>query len=301
MLFQRTISKEISAIGVGLHSGSRVEIRMLPAAAGKGITFVRSDLPEKPQIKCDPLLVNDTRLSTTLINENKVRIATIEHLMSAFACIGIDNIIVELTSSEIPIMDGSSNSFLFLLNESGILEQKLPKKYIRILKEIDIVESDKWAKLCPFNGFKTKFTIEFQGEFFQPENCTYEIDFSKASYIDEISRARTFGFMHQVEQIRNAGLGLGGTLNNTIIIDSENVLNEDGLRYKNEFVRHKILDAIGDLYVIGYPIIGAFEGYKSGHDVNNKLLRKLIDDPMSWEYVTFKKEEDVPTSFCPVS
>lgn len=296
MLYQRTISKKVVAIGVGLHSGERVTITMRPAPPEYGIKFIRNDLPKHPEILCHPFLVKDTRLSTTLIDDN-VRVSTIEHLMSAFACLGIDNIIVELTAPEIPIMDGSSNSFIFLLNEAGIVEQNVKKKYIKILKDIQVVDSDKWVKFAPFDGYKIKFTIEFDGDLFKPENCSYEIDFSKASYIKEISRARTFGFMHQVEQIRSAGLGLGGTLNNTIIIDSENVLNPGGLRFKDEFVRHKVLDAIGDLYVIGHQIIGAFEGYKSGHDINNKLLRKLVSDPTSWEYVTFKNEEFVPPGF----
>lgn len=298
MIYQRTIKNEISVTGVGLHSGFRVKLTLKPAAVDQGIVFVRADLANKPYIKCHPFLVNDTRLSSTLIDDNNVRIGTIEHLMSAFACFGIDNIIVELSASEMPIMDGSSNSFLYLLNQAQVEEQKAKKKYIKINEPIIVEESDKMVSLSPFKGFKVKLAIKFEHPLFTDKNSSLEIDFSKSSYVDEISRARTFAFMYEIENIRKNGLGLGGNLNNAIVInDDATVLNEGGLRFNDEFVRHKILDAIGDLYIIGYPIIGYFEGYKSGHAINNKLLRNLLNNTTKWEFVTFNNEDDVPSSF----
>lgn len=297
MIYQRTIANPVTVTGVGVHSGCRVTLTLRPAVKDQGIIFVRTDLVNLPKIKCHPFLINDTRLSSTLVDDNGVRVATIEHLMSALACFGIDNLTIELSAPEVPIMDGSSNSFLFILDQANVVEQDARKKYIKILEKIDLIESDKWVSLTPFDGFKVKLSIDFKHPFFKPEYNSLEIDFSKQSYIDEISRARTFGFMYEVEHLRKNGLGLGGNLNNAVVIDEDNVLNEGGLRYNDEFVRHKILDAIGDLYTIGYPIIGAFEGYKSGHSVNNKLLRKLLNTPQSWQYVTFENEDQVPNSF----
>ena len=297
MIYQRTIKNSVTVTGVGLHSGCRVKLTIRPAKADQGIIFVRTDLAELPTIKCHPFLVNDTRLSSTLVNENSVRVATVEHLLSAFSCFGIDNIIVELSASEIPIMDGSSNSFLYLLDQAGIVEQSAKKKYIKIKQEIDIVEANRWVKLVPYNGYKVKLSIEFDHPLFKPEYSSFEVDFAKMSYVDEISRARTFNFMDEVEMVLKNGLGLGGNLSNAIIIDEDTVLNEGGLRFNNEFVRHKILDAIGDLYIAGHPIIGAFEGFKSGHAINNKLLRKLLNVPESFEWVTFDNEDDIPPGF----
>jgi UDP-3-O-[3-hydroxymyristoyl] N-acetylglucosamine deacetylase len=300
MIFQRTIKAPISAIGVGLHSGCRVSLTLKPAKADQGITFIRTDLPSHPTVHCDPLLINDTRLSSTLVDENKVRVGTIEHLMSAFACFGIDNIVVELSAQETPIMDGSSNSFLYLLEQAGIAEQSAKKRYIRIKQEIEVKDeaANKWVKFVPFAGYKVKIITDFGGHpVFKEEYSTFEADFSKHSYIDEISRARTFGFMYEVEYMRKNGLGLGGNLNNAIVLDEESVLNEGGLRFPDEMVRHKILDAIGDLYIIGHQFIGAFEGYRSGHAINNQLLRKLLANPDTWEYVTFDDPDDVPPSF----
>lgn len=300
MIYQRTIKAPISVIGVGLHSGCRVSLTLLPAKVDQGISFVRTDLPERPRIKCHPFLINDTRLSSTLVDENQVRVGTIEHLMSAFACFGIDNIVVELSAQETPIMDGSSNSFLYLLEQAEIVEQSAKKKYIRIKQEIEVRDDkdNKWVKFTPFEGYKVKIITDFGGHpVFKKEYSAFEADFAKHSYIEEISRARTFGFMYEVEYMRKNGLALGGNLNNAIVLDEESVLNEGGLRFPDEFVRHKILDAIGDLYIIGHQIIGAFEGYRSGHAINNQLLRKLLNHPESWEFVTFNDSEDVPSSF----
>ncbi len=300
MIYQRTIKTPISAIGVGLHSGCRVSLTMLPAEVDQGIVFIRTDLPGQPKIKAHPFLVNDLRLSSTLVDENNVRIGTIEHLMSAFACFGIDNIIVELSAQETPIMDGSSNSFLYLLEQAEIVDQRAKKKYIKIKQEIEIRDDkdNKWVKFTPFDGYKVKIITDFGGHpVFKKEYSTFEADFSKHSYVDEISRARTFGFMYEVEYMRKNGLALGGNLNNAIVLDEDSVLNEGGLRFADEFVRHKILDAIGDLYIIGYQIIGAFEGYRSGHAINNQLLRKLLNNPDTWEYITFNDIDEVPKSF----
>lgn len=298
MIFQRSIANVVTAIGVGLHSGCRVTLTLKPAKANHGIEFVRTDLPNQPRIKCDPLLIDGSRLSSMLIDPvTKTVVGTIEHLMSAFACFGVDNVIVELSASEIPIMDGSSNSFLYLLDQASIVEQNQKKKYIKIKKPIETIDGDKWVKFIPYDGYKIKLSLEYNHPLFLGENSVLEVDFAKQSYIDEISRARTFAFMYEIETIRNNGLGLGGNLNNAIVIDEGDVLNESGLRFRNEFVRHKILDAVGDLHVIGHPIIGAFEGYKSGHAINNKLLRTLLENPDSWEYVTFDDENEVPSSF----
>jgi UDP-3-O-[3-hydroxymyristoyl] N-acetylglucosamine deacetylase len=298
LIFQRTIKTPVTATGVGLHSGCRVKLTLRPAKPDQGIIFVRTDLDGMPKIRCHPLQVNDTRLSSTLVDDNGVRVATVEHLMSAFACMGIDNAIVELSAGEIPIMDGSSNSFLYLFDQAEVIEQHIIKKYIKIKEMIEVVEDDKWVRLLPYDGFKVRMSICYDHPLFMEENTSLEIDFANASYISEISRARTFAFMYEVEAIRKNGLGLGGNLNNAIVIDDdENVLNNGGLRFKDEFVRHKILDAIGDLYTVGHQIIGAFEGYKSGHAINNKLVRKLLNSPDAWEYVTFDNEERVPDSF----
>ena len=300
MIYQRTIKAPISAIGVGLHSGCRVSLNLRPAEANHGVVFIRTDLPSSHVIKCHPFLVNDTRLSSTLVDDHNIRVGTIEHLMSALACFGIDNIIVELSAQETPIMDGSSNSFLYLLEQAEVVELTAKKKYIRI-KEIVEVRDDaanKWVKFMPYNGYKVKIITDFGGHpVFKEEYSTFEVDFAKHSYIDEISRARTFGFMYEVEYMRKNGLGLGGNLNNAIVLDEDSVLNEGGLRFPDEMVRHKILDAIGDLYIIGHQFIGAFEGYRSGHAINNQLLRKLLTNPDAWEYVTFSDIDEVPTSF----
>lgn len=297
MILQRTLKQAISATGVGLHSGERVRLTLLPADPNSGISFYRTDLPEPVEIKVDPLLVNDTRLSSTLVTATGVRVGTIEHLMSAFAGLGIDNLVVEVTAAEIPIMDGSAAPFIYLLQSAGIVDQPVPKQFIRVKQPIEVVEGDKWVRLDPHDGFKVTLSIEFNHPAFNRAPQTVEIDFAQHSYIDEISRARTFGFMHEVEYMRHHGLGLGGNLENAVVIDDEFVLNPDGLRFPDEFVRHKILDAIGDLYIVGHPLIAAFSGHKSGHAMNNELLRRLLATPDAWEMVSFSDPQDVPSSF----
>jgi UDP-3-O-[3-hydroxymyristoyl] N-acetylglucosamine deacetylase len=297
MILQRTLQQAISATGVGLHSGERVRLTLLPADPDSGISFYRTDLPESEKIKVDPLMVNDTRLSSTLVTATGVRVGTIEHLMSALAGLGIDNLDIEVTAAEIPIMDGSSAPFIYLLESAGIAEQTVAKRFIRITQPIEVREGDKWVRLEPYEGFKINLSIEFNHPAFNRAPQKVEIDFSRQSYIDELSRARTFGFMHEVEYMRHHGLGLGGNLENAVVIDDEFVLNPDGLRFPDEFVRHKILDAIGDLYVIGHPLIAAFSGHKSGHAMNNTLLRTLLQTPDAWEFVSFHDVRDVPSSF----
>jgi len=297
MIFQRTLKQAISATGVGLHSGERVKLTLLPAAPDTGIVFRRTDLPESEDVKAEPALVNDTRLSSTLVTATGVRVGTIEHLMSAFAGFGIDNLIVEVTAAEMPIMDGSAAPFIYLLQSAGVVEQTAPKRFIRVKQPVEIVEGDKWVKLEPLDGFKITLSIEFNHPAFNLAPQKVTVDFASSSYLDEISRARTFGFMHEVEYMRQHGLGLGGSLDNAIVIDDEYVLNPEGLRFPDEFVRHKILDAIGDLYIVGHPLIAAFSGHKSGHALNNKLLRKLLDTPDAWEYVSFTDPLDAPSSF----
>ncbi len=297
MILQRTLKQTISATGVGLHSGERVKLTLHPAAPDTGIVFRRTDLPEPVEVAAQPSLVNDTRLSSTLVTDTGVRVGTIEHLMSAFAGLGIDNVVVDVTAAEIPIMDGSAAPFIFLLQTAGIEEQARPKKFIRVKQPVEVVEGDKWVKLVPHEGFSVELSIEFNHPAFNRAPQTVHIDFASRSYIDEISRARTFGFMHEVEYMRQHGLGRGGNLNNAIVIDDEYVLNPEGLRFPDEFVRHKILDAIGDLYIVGHPLIAAFSGHKSGHALNNKLLRVLLATPDAWEFVSFSQTDEVPSSF----
>lgn len=300
---QRTLKHSVSATGVGLHSGERVSLTLHPATENTGITFRRTDLSgaQGEIIKLSPYLINDTRLSSTIVTEHGTRVGTIEHIMSALAAYGVDNILIELNAPEIPIMDGSSLPFIFLLQDAGIVEQNAQKKFLKIKKEIAINDSGKSVKFMPYDGFKVALTIEFDHPVFNRSSPRFEIDFAGQNYIEEIARARTFGFMQEVELMRQHGLGLGGNLSNAIVIDDVDVLNPEGLRYPDEFVRHKILDAIGDLYIIGHPIIGAFEGYKSGHAINNALLRAVLSDEQSFEWVVFDdNDEHLPTAFSSV-
>ncbi len=296
---QRTLAKTVNATGVGLHSGERVSLTLHPAPVHYGIAFRRNDLSgEQGEIvKLHPNLINDTRLSSTVVTESGIRIGTIEHIMSALAAYGVDNILIELNAPEIPIMDGSSLPFIFLLQDAGVVEQNAPKKFLKILKPMEIQQADKWVRFEPHDGFKVALTIEFDHPVFNQSSPRFEIDFAGQNYIEEIARARTFGFMQEVEMMRQHGLGLGGNLTNAIVIDDVDILNPDGLRYPDEFVRHKILDAIGDLYIVGHPIIGAFEGYKSGHAINNALLRAVLADETSHEWVEFADDEDTPNAF----
>ena len=298
-MLQRTLAKSISVTGVGLHSGERVRLSLHPAASDSGIRFRRTDLNGELGriVPLTPELINDTRLSSTVVTPDGIRIGTIEHIMSAFAAYGIDNIIIELNAPEIPIMDGSSLPFIYLLQDAGVIDQPAEKKFLRIKQPVMLSQEDKWVKFTPYEGFQVTLTIDFDHPVFNRSNQTFTIDFAAQSYVDEISRARTFGFMQEVELMRSHNLGLGGNLSNAIVIDDTDVLNPEGLRYPDEFVRHKILDAIGDLYTLGHPIIGAFEGHKSGHAINNALLRQLLAQPETYEWVTFPHDRQLPSAF----
>jgi UDP-3-O-[3-hydroxymyristoyl] N-acetylglucosamine deacetylase len=285
MMKQRTLKNIIRATGVGLHTGEKVYLTLRPAPANTGIIFRRVDLEVPVEIAARTENVGDTKLSTTLIKE-AVRISTIEHLLSALAGLGIDNAYIDLSAPEVPIMDGSAGPFVFLIQSAGIEEQNIPKKYIRIKRPIQVQQGDKWARFEPFDGFKVSFQIDFNHPVFKRQPQSVEIDFSKTSFVKEVSRARTFGFMQEVELLRENRLALGGSLDNAIVMDDYRILNEDGLRYEDEFVKHKVLDAIGDLYLLGYSLIGAFSGYKSGHELNNTLLRALLANQSAWEMVS---------------
>ena len=293
MVRQRTLKKSVQATGVGLHTGEKVYLTLRPAPANSGIVFRRVDLEPAVEMHAEAHLVHDTRLSTCL-EVNGVRVATIEHLMSALAGLGIDNLFVDLTSAEVPIMDGSAGTFIFLLQSAGIEEQPAAKKFIRIKTAVEVRDGDKWVRFEPFSGYKLSFTINFAHPVFAASRQSVTIDLGEHSYIREISRARTFGFMQDVESMRAQGLALGGNLDNAIVMDEYRVINPDGLRFEDEFVKHKVLDAIGDLYLLGHPLIGAFSGYKSGHALNNALLRELLADDESWEFVTFDRAEEAP-------
>jgi UDP-3-O-[3-hydroxymyristoyl] N-acetylglucosamine deacetylase len=281
MIFQRSIKNEVSAVGVGLHSGNKVRIVLKPAKENNGIIFKRTDITPSIEIKVEPKAIKETRLSST-IGKGKYKISTVEHLMSALSASGIDNILVEIDGAELPIMDGSSISFVYLINSAVIYEQKKPKRFAVIKDEIKVEEDEKYAKFEPYDGFLVDFTIDFPHPVFKEENNRVEIDFFKDSYVNYISRARTFGFMQEVEYLRANGLARGGSLDNAIVLDEYKIINDEGLRYSDEFVRHKILDAIGDLYMIGMPIIGKFTAYKSGHELNNKLLRLMLEEKSKW-------------------
>jgi UDP-3-O-[3-hydroxymyristoyl] N-acetylglucosamine deacetylase len=293
MVKQRTIKTSMKVTGVGLHSGEKVTLGLRPAPANTGIVFCRVDKKPVEQIRVSAELVHDTRLSTCM-EQNGVRVATVEHLMSALSGLGVDNIYIDLDSAEVPIMDGSAGTFIFLLQSAVIVEQAAAKKFIRVKKTVEVKHGDKWVRFDPFYGYKLTFTINFSHPVFANTKQHVTVDLGEDSYVREISRARTFGFMQDVEAMRAQGLALGGSLDNAIVMDEYRVLNPDGLRFEDEFVKHKVLDAIGDLYMSGYPIIGAFSGYKSGHALNNALLRELLADADAWEYVTFDTPEEAP-------
>ena len=296
MLRQRTLKKKISTTGVGLHTGTKVKLTLRPAAVDTGIVFRRVDLATPVDIPARATNVTDTRLST-LIEHDGAKVSTVEHLMSAFAGLGLDNAYVDITGPEVPIMDGSAAPFVFLLRQAGIEEQKAAKRFILIKSPIEVRAGDKWVRLEPHNGFKIDFSIEFPHPVFGAENRRVTIDFAEHSYLTEISRARTFGFMREVETMREMGLALGGSLDNAIVLDEFRVLNNDGLRYDNELVKHKVLDAVGDLYLLGHPLIGAYTAHKSGHALNNQLLRATLLQREAWEFVTFEQEAQVPSAF----
>jgi UDP-3-O-[3-hydroxymyristoyl] N-acetylglucosamine deacetylase len=293
MVKQRTLKTTVQATGVGLHTGEKVYLTLRPAPVNSGIVFRRVDLPGSADIRAEAHAVHDTRLSTCLETDG-ARIATVEHLMSALCGLGIDNAIVELSSPELPIMDGSAGTFVFLIQSAGILEQSAAKKFIRIKKTIEVKDGDKWVRFDPFNGYKLSFTINFAHPVFANTKQNVTVDLGERSYVKEVSRARTFGFMQEVEYMRSQGLALGGNLDNAIVMDEYRVINPDGLRFEDEFVKHKVLDAIGDLYLLGHPLIGAFTGYKSGHALNNALCRALLADESAWEFTTFDKPEEAP-------
>ncbi len=296
MLRQRTLKTTIKTTGVGLHSGARVELMLRPAAPDTGIVFHRVDLATPVDLPADARNVGDTRLSSTLRRDG-TSISTVEHVMSALAGLGIDNLHIDVAGPEIPIMDGSAAPFVFLLQSAGIVEQDVAKRYLRIVAPVEVRDGDKWARFDPFNGFKLDFTIDFPHPMFGSENRQVVVDFAEHSYVREVARARTFGFMQDVEAMRAAGLGLGGSLQNAVVLDDVRVLNAEGLRYDNEFVKHKVLDAIGDLYLLGHPLIGQYTAFKSGHALNNALARALLERPETFELVTFRAEDDVPTAF----
>ena len=296
MIKQRTLKNAIRAIGVGLHTGDKVYMTLRPAPPDTGIVFRRTDLPVPVEIPSRCEYVGDTRLSSTLVRGG-ARVGTVEHLLSAMAGLGIDNAYVDLSAPEVPIMDGSAGPFVFLLQSAGIDEQSAAKRFIRIKKPVRVEDGDKWARFEPFNGFKVGFSIEFKHPSFSPRTSRAEIDFSTTSFVKEVSRARTFGFMRDIEMLRERNLAMGGSMDNAIVLDDYRVLNDDGLRYEDEFVKHKILDAIGDLYLLGHSLIGAFYGHKSGHELNNRLLRTLMADAAAWEEVSFDDAEQAPISY----
>ena len=296
MIRQRTLKTSIRATGVGLHTGTKVTLVLRPAQPDTGIVFCRSDLPGAPAIPAHALNVTDTRMATVL-EKDGARVSTVEHLMSAFFGLGIDNAYVDVSAEEVPIMDGSAGTFVFLLQQAGIEEQAVPKKYVRVLKTVALEQGDKRVRLEPFEGFKVGFTIEFNHPVFDATGTDVDIDFGEVSFVKEIARARTFGFTQEVEAMRAAGLGRGGSLDNAIVVDDFRVLNAEGLRFEDEFVKHKALDAVGDLYLVGHPLIGAFHGHKSGHAMNNQLVRALLADRTAWEEVTFAAPAQLPSAF----
>jgi UDP-3-O-[3-hydroxymyristoyl] N-acetylglucosamine deacetylase len=296
MLKQRTLKNSIRATGVGLHTGKKVLMVLRPAPANSGIVFRRTDLDQQIDIPATASNVSQTTLGTSLTADGGT-VSTVEHLMSALAGLGIDNLVVELSSSEVPIMDGSAGPFVFLLQSAGIEEQNAAKRFVRIKKSVKVEDGDKWARFDPYDGFKVNFEIEFDHPVFKRRSQVASMDFSTTTFLREVSRARTFGFMRDLEYMRAQNLALGGNLDNAIVLDDYRVLNEDGLRYEDEFVKHKILDAIGDLYLLGHSLIGEFSGFKSGHGLNNRLLRTLVADADAWEEVTFETLQDAPISY----
>ena len=296
MLGQRTLKNSIRAQGVGMHSGQKVLMTLRPAPPDSGIVFRRTDLNPQAEVRAHALNVGDTQLGTTLI-DGEARVSTVEHLLSAFAGLGIDNAVVELSAPEVPIMDGSAGPFVFLMQSAGFEDQRAPKKFVRVKQRVRVEDGDKWAEFRPFDGFTVNFEIEFNHPLFKRRGNKASMDFSTTSFLKEVSRARTFGFMRDLEMLRARNLALGGSFDNAIVLDDFRVLNEDGLRYEDEFVKHKILDAIGDLYLLGHSLIGEFSGFKSGHKLNNNLLRKLIADTSTWESVVFEKPADAPIAY----
>ena len=296
MINQRTLKNVIRATGVGIHSGEKVFMTLRPAPVNTGIVFRRVDLDGYPEVPGFATVVGDTAMNTSL-EQDGVKVSTVEHLMSAFAGLGIDNAYVDLSNPEVPIMDGSAGPFVFLIQSAGIEDQSAAKRFIRILEPVEVRVEDKWARLDPFSGFRVSFKIDFNHPVFRSHQSFASVDFSTTSYLSEVARARTFGFMRDIEMLRERDLVLGGSMDNAVVLDDYRVLNEGGLRYEDEFVKHKVLDAIGDLYLLGHPLIGAYSGYKSGHHLNNMLLRELLEKPAAWEEVTFDDPESMPVCY----
>jgi len=296
MINQRTLKNVIRATGIGIHTGEKVFMTLRPAPVNTGIIFRRTDLDPVMEVPAFATHVGDTSMNTSL-EQNGVRVSTVEHLMSAFAGLGIDNAYVDLSNAEVPIMDGSAGPFVFLIQSAGIEEQSAAKRFIRILEPVEVRLDDKWARFDPFDGFRVSFKIDFNHPVFRSHQSFASVDFSTTSYLKEIARARTFGFMRDIEMLRERNLVLGGSMDNAVVLDDYRILNADGLRYEDEFVKHKVLDAIGDLYLLGHGLIGAFSGYKSGHELNNLLLRDLLEKPSAWEEVTFDDSEEIPVSY----
>ncbi len=296
MIRQRTLRNAIKATGVGLHTGEKVYLTLNPAPVDTGIVFRRVDLDPVAEIPARAENVGDTTLSTSLVVDGE-RVSTVEHLLSAMAGLGIDNAFVDVSAPEVPIMDGSAGPFVFLIQSAGIEEQNAAKKFIRIKRPVTVEDGDKVASFLPFDGFKVSFTIDFDHPVFRDRSAHAEVDFSSTSFVKEVSRARTFGFMHEIEYLRSKGLARGGSVDNAIVVDEYRILNQDGLRYDDEFVKHKVLDAIGDIYLLGYSLIGEFRAHKSGHALNNASLRALIAQPDAWEMVTFEDEAKAPISY----
>ena len=296
MINQRTLKNVIRATGVGIHSGEKVFMTLRPAPVNTGIVFRRTDLEGSPEVPAFATHVGDTSMNTSL-EQDDVKVSTVEHLMSAFAGLGIDNAYVDLSNAEVPIMDGSAGPFVFLIQSAGIEEQSAAKRFIRVKKPVEVKLEDKWARLDPFAGFRVSFKIDFNHPVFKSHQSFASVDFSTTSYLKEVARARTFGFMRDIEWLRERNLVLGGSMDNAVVLDDYRVLNEDGLRYEDEFVKHKVLDAIGDLYLLGHGLIGAYSGYKSGHELNNLLLRELLEQHSAWEEVTFDESDAVPVSY----
>lgn len=293
MIRQRTIKSVTRASGVGLHMGRKVTLTLRPAQPDTGVVFRRVDLPQPVDIPADARAVTDTRLCSAL-EANGTKVATVEHLMSALAGLGVDNLYVDLDGPEVPILDGSAGPFVYLLQTAGIEEQRAPKRFFRIRRPVEVRDGDRWARFDPFDGFKVSFSIVFDHPVFERSGQSLTLDFAATSYAKEVARARTFGFVQEVEALRDAGLALGGSMDNAVVLDEYRVLNADGLRYADEFVKHKVLDAIGDLYLVGHPLLGAFSAHKSGHGLNNQLLRATLADSSAWELASFHNAEDTP-------
>ena len=297
MIRQRTLKSIVQMTGVGLHSGRKVTLTLRPAAANTGVIYRRTDLNPPVDFPADPESVRDTMLCTALVNDEGVRISTVEHLNAALAGMGIDNVVIEVDAPEIPIMDGSASPFIYLLQSAGIEELNTAKKFIRIKKPVRIEDGDKWAEIRPYNGFRLDFTIDFNHPAIESDDQKLVFDFSSQSFIKDISRARTFGFMRDIEYLQSQNLCLGGSFDCAIVLDDYRILNEDGLRFDNEFVTHKVLDAVGDLYMCGHSILGQISAYKSGHALNNQLLRAVLADQEAWEWTTIEDEQESPVAF----